>query len=611
MTKLDAALVLAQRGFKVFPLTAGAKAPPIIARWPVNATSDAETVNRWWVNVPDANIGIHCAGMLVVDVDVKKGGDSSLFLLEMEHGELPKTLTTRTPTGGRHLFYRVPADVRNGVDVLGPGLDVRARGGYVVAPGSSVPAGRYKFEEELEIADAPEWLVALVGLASAERERRHDHDVPDAPDQVYARAVEYLQRAPRSVKGAGGDETAYKVACMMRDMGLSYHQACEAMRSEAWDYGCGWRAGWLEEKPIASAYRYAQSDRAGSKAALPEDFPDLTEERKAQAAAPAAKPRGGPIAMADFAALRRGKGSNYLVKGLLDRGTYGEIYGPSGEGKTFVVMDIGYHIALGKEWMGHKVRQADVLYVGFEAFGGLATRAQALMEKYDRGAPMYFLPGDFNLREPEGRQALGQSIAALPNKPGLIVIDTFAYALMGGDENSAQDVQAFNVAVQALIANTGATVLIIHHTGKDESKGARGSSAMKAAVDTEIMVSGRRIVPTKQRDMEIVPAVGFKLQTVVLGTDEDGDAITSCVIEQASDAGAPKANVKPGSASQIVLDMLAEIRPDNAPVTDEQLWQACEPFLAGRAAYRKGKFTLKHQRVLVIDEDGMITRRLE
>lgn len=626
-SKLESALDLAKRGFKVHPLQDGSKVARVKG-WPALATTDEAQIRAWWVQYPNANPAIHCSDMLVIDVDAHKSGDASLELLEITDGELPKTLTTRTPTGGRHLFFRSP-NVANGVDTLGPGLDIRSSHGYVVAPGSVVPAGQYRFEEDCQIADAPDWLVALVGR-SKPRERTSVERVADAGIHIVERASDWLRTAERSVKGAGGDETAYKVACRLRDMGVSELQAGELMRSDAWDYGCGWRAGWLEEKPIASAYRYATGD-PGSKAALPEDFPllpvqesavstervhdfDMNSERVDETP----KKERVAYSLDDFASKPR-HSAGYLVKGLLDRGSYAEIYGAPGQGKTFVALDIGFHVAAGKEWMGHRVKQAPVLYVGFEAFGGLANRAKALQTHYGvPGVPMFFAPGDFNLREQSGRQAFGQLLAGLPEKPGLIIFDTFAYALMGGDENSAQDVGAFNQAAQALIASTGATLLIIHHTGKDEKKGARGSSAIKGAVDTEISISDNRIAPLKQREMELCEPVGFKLTGLVIGVDEDGDSITSCVVEPSTAATAAVrqvAKLKKDSVPEMMYAALCMARPQNNPISDVEWRQACE-FLpdgkAGLAAFRKARYALKRMKIIVVDDATlMTTRRME
>jgi RecA/RadA recombinase len=312
---------------------------------------------------------------------------------------------------------------------------------------------------------------------------------------------------------------------------------------------------------------------------------------------------------------RKRKGGGYLVKGLLDRGTYAEIYGPSGEGKTFVVMDLAHHVARGVEWRGHKVKQAPVLYWGFESFGGLAQRAKALSNQYG-DAPMYFAPGDFNLREVEGRRVAGEVLAAMPEMPGLIVIDTLSYALMGAEENSNTEMQQFNIGVQALIEHTGACVLIIHHTGKDEKKGARGASALRAALDTEITVNNHVIQATKQRDMEIGNAIGFGLKPVEVGVDEDGEPETSCIVVEVSASLRPitKTKLREGSTQQMAWEVLCDARPDNAPITELEWRQRCE-FLsdtaADKKAFAKAKFALKRARLITQDDENLIRRSLE
>lgn len=611
MSNLKLAQTLAAKGFKVFPIKEGAKTPPLVKGWPAIAGTQ---VDAWWAQFPDANVAIHCDGLLVIDVDTKKDGNFSLIELEMEHGELPKTLTTITPTGGRHLFFKAPHNVPNGVDVLGPGLDVRSGGGYVVAPGSTVPAGRYRFEADLPTADAPEWLVGLCGVAGrGERDLREHVEVADAPATLVERASAWLQTAERSVKGAGGDQAAYRVACMLRDMGVSEAQAGELMLSEAWDHGCGWHLEHLLAKPVASAYKYAQSE-PGSKAALPEDFPIVQQSAVSTEREQAKKSNRAPIHMSEFKDRKR-KGGGYLVKGLLDRGTYAETYGPSGEGKTFVAMDLAHHVARGVEWRGHKVKQAPVLYWGFESFGGLAKRAKALSHQYG-DAPMYFAPGDFNLREVEGRRVAGEVLAAMPEMPGLIIIDTLSYALMGAEENSNTEMQQFNIGVQALIEHTGACVIVIHHTGKDLNKGARGASSLRAALDTEIMVNDHVIRATKQRDMEIGETIGFGLKPVDVGFDEDGEPETSCIVVEASAAVRPVSGrkLRAGSRPQLVFGVLCDARPDNAPITDLEWRQKCEFLPDGQAgvnAFRKAKFELKQYKLITQDEEGMTRRRLE
>jgi RecA/RadA recombinase len=620
-SKLEAALALAARGFKVFPLAHNAKSPPLVKDWPKHATADAESVKVWWALHGEANIGIHCDGFIVIDVDVKKGGNDSLAFLEMTYG-LPETLTTITPSGGRHLFFRHPLPVSNSVEMLGAGLDVRSSGGYVVGPGSEVSGGRYKFQGDCAVADAPDWLVLKLGTI-VPKTGTTDLNVPDAPDDVVARAAEWLKTAERSVKGQGGDQAAYRVACQLRDFGISYLQACDLMRSDAWDLGCGWREGRLEDKPIRSAYRYAQND-PGSAIAKAEDFPivqtaaskeDFSDGGYTEAAGDRAEAGEEGFYSIDDVEKRSDGRAEYLVKGLLYRRSYVNLYGAPGEGKTFVALDLCYHVAASREWFGRKVRGGAVIYVPFEGRGGLMDRLSALRKKYGYGHVPFFIAENptFNMRAADGRKTFGRLLSRLPaGKPSLIVIDTFAYALSGGDENSAQDVSAFNQAVQCLIESTGACVMVIHHTGKNKSAGARGSSALNAAVDAEIFVDDKKVTVTKQREDALADAIGFQLKKVVVRLDEDNEEVTSCVVEPDAVTTRPHGKIT-GNAKR-GFEVLCDLRPDNAPLADHEWREACGAFLGGKNVAQRFydiKRVLRTKGYIVIDEQGRVTRRCE
>ena len=117
----------------------------------------------------------------------------------------------------------------------------------------------------------------------------------------------------------------------------------------------------------------------------------------------------------------------------------------------------------------------------------------------------------------------------------LIVIDTLSRVMAGGDENSAADMTALIRNVDAIRATTGAHILTVHHTGKDTARGARGHSSLRAATDTEIEIANedgaRAAVVTKQRDHNGGETFAFDLKSVSLGHDQDGDEVTSCVVE--------------------------------------------------------------------------------
>ena len=279
---------------------------------------------------------------------------------------------------------------------------------------------------------------------------------------------------------------------------------------------------------------------------------------------------------------------------------------------TFVALDWSYHVAAGRSWHDRKVHGGPVLYLAYEGGGGLRARARALQERYGRAeVPLYIDDTPYNLRDREGRKALGAALATLPAKPVLIIIDTFAHALCGGDENSAQDVSAFNAGVQALIAHTGACVLVIHHPGKSGSL--RGSTALLGAVDTEIRIEGGLIAAEKQRDIELGERIGFRLRPVPVGLDDDGDIVHSCVVEPMR---APKpvdeSGLKEGSIVTTIYNRLKELRPTNDPITQLEWRQACEEFLPARKnAWADALYKMKRKRLIVERDDGTLQRRLE
>lgn len=244
---------------------------------------------------------------------------------------------------------------------------------------------------------------------------------------------------------------------------------------------------------------------------------------------------------ADLAIYDPNNAPEPLVKGLLDKGAFSVIYGRSNSGKTFVAMDLAFHIAAGMEWakMPSPHGGVPVVYIAAEGGQGVKKRVAALMQTYPDSAAatqMALVLSNLDLFSPEGDtaavvNACSQVAAECGGqKVGLIVIDTLARAMAGGDENSAKDMGVLIANVDKVRAATGAHVMVIHHSGKDATKGARGSNALLGAVDTEIEIADNQIVVTKQRDLDKSFSSGFELKTVQLGVDGDGAPVTSCVI---------------------------------------------------------------------------------
>ncbi|MGB1566484.1 MAG: AAA family ATPase, partial [Paracoccaceae bacterium] len=170
-------------------------------------------------------------------------------------------------------------------------------------------------------------------------------------------------------------------------------------------------------------------------------------------------------------------------------------------------------------------------------------------------------------------QTLGALIQEVQDQYGqlaLIVIDTLSRALAGGDENSSTDLGRMVKVSDAVVEQSGAHVSMVHHSGKDQSRGARGHSLLRASVSTEIELTKMDGVSfataTKQRDQEPAEPFAFVLESMELGQDQDGDAVTTAVVRAASEEDAKEAKQKkrPGGKNQMTIwHAFKQLRADN------------------------------------------------
>jgi KaiC/GvpD/RAD55 family RecA-like ATPase len=230
---------------------------------------------------------------------------------------------------------------------------------------------------------------------------------------------------------------------------------------------------------------------------------------------------------------------DYLVKGWLDRGCTSILYGQSNTGKTFLAVDLANAVSKGLTWAGRRVRKGRVLYIAAEGGGGFANRVSALNdpEFFVLTAPLVLTGRD---SQSHFLVEVMRHLAEVGGQPfDLVVIDTMARVMGGADENAAPDIADLMRNVTGIQRATGAHVLIVHHSGKDTAKGARGHSSLRAAVDTEIeltrddetgLISAKL---TKQRDGPTGYRFDYTLRQVELGRDQDGDPVTTCVVEPA------------------------------------------------------------------------------
>ena len=246
---------------------------------------------------------------------------------------------------------------------------------------------------------------------------------------------------------------------------------------------------------------------------------------------------------------------SWLVKRWIQSQALVMVHGPSGGGKTFVVLDWCLRMASGTEdWAGHKVRQGNVVYLAGEGHHGLRGRVAAWKHHHKAGKLAMWLSKDgCDLNTPTGYLKVVEQVRMLKDRPSVIVVDTL-HRFLSGDENSAQDAKTMLDACNALMQEFDCSVILVHHTGVSEEAQhrARGSSAWRGALDIEIsIIPGKddqpmQIVQRKSKDAEMAETVYVELQQVAIPgwRDEDDQQVTSAVIVQAQAPTAPKKESK-------------------------------------------------------------------
>lgn len=274
-----------------------------------------------------------------------------------------------------------------------------------------------------------------------------------------------------------------------------------------------------------------------------------------------------------------------IVSSLLVAGSLIVIYGESNSGKTFFILDICMALARGVPWRHLRTQRGLVVYVAGEGAASVRARLTAYVTTHPdaAGAPFLLVPTAVDLLDPAQVGALIETIRSAESESGeqtaLLVFDTLARAMAGGDESSTQDMGMVVAAADRIRAEIGCAVVFIHHAGKDPTKGARGSSALRAACDTELLVDGqsgpRTVTVTKQRDLGYGEPMAFELKPVVIGQDPDsGDDVTSCVITHTVHEPAPKA-ATPAFRGQAQKQLLSALRARSKD-DPSQIWTITE-----------------------------------
>ena len=551
---------LVELGYTVLPIRPGTKRPDL-KNWPHHATT-ADDVRAWYSNGRAGHgAGINARNTPAIDVDVMdeavaeemaeeidrifpgvalltRTGLAPKFLIPFRSDEPFRKLTSHVYTDGQH---------DHKVEILGDGQQWVA---YHVHPDTERP---YQWFDGLSDAGIIETgRSALPCLTRNDAQRVVDAFEVLAAGKVAAGQWRAAARAPdASPSTARPDDDPF--ASYAAPVGKTHTEVANLLdrhpNSDV-DYDHWFRVLAAVHHETEGAGRELAHEWSSSSAKHTDEKFDLTWEslgrytgrqitlRTLMGAAKGAveehKPRAtsdNPFAVHEWSEYKQNYLSTpWIIKGVLPQAEVGILYGQSGSGKTFFVLDLAATVARGAPWRGRKVSECRVVYVAAEAREGIKKR----MDAYDQHVCAEGKRPDIIASAPNLLSTDTAKLSEAIGSAGLIILDTMA-ASHSGDENSAKDMGLFLAACKDLSLATGAMVLAVHHTGKEESKGMRGSSALFAGADfvMEVFKNDKEhgASLSKSRDDVTGTSFSFVLRRVVVGHDDEGDEVTTCVVE--------------------------------------------------------------------------------
>lgn len=502
VTLLDAALEYAARGWPVFPCEPGGKKPLTVNGFK-NASADESTLRAWWAKWPDANIGSPMGGnRIVIDMDGAEA-DSSMIELERKYGSLPETLQVATGRG-RHLYFNPSGTIiKPSAGVLGPHLDIRGEGSYVILPPSVHANGtRYEWANEAPIAALPEaWRMTLSGPERPKTSPQTDGD---------------------KIPGGRRNQHLMSLAGSMRRPGMS-QQAIEAALLQENKLRCEPPLGETEIRSIAqSAGRYEPAKQPNANG-----FTLI--------------PLGELMAKPDVPV-------DYVWHSRLAAGTVSATVSKPKVGKSTLARNLCLAIARGEDFLGFPTKQGECIYLALEEreedvrndFKAMGAEGSEPILIHAAAAPV------------EGIRALCELVNG--RRPRLVVIDPlFRLARVRDEKVYAETYAALGPLIDAA-RESGTHVLLSHHSGKgakaDPVDSPLGSTAIGGAVSTLIVLKRTetyRVIQTVQRVGQDMPetVLQFDSETKRLsvgGTREEAETQTKSeeILVFLRESGEPK-----------------------------------------------------------------------
>lgn len=518
---------------------------------------------------PNAGCGILCGLVRGIDIDVMRTDLAREIRARAEEtwgrmpariGMAPKVLLlARTARAGNKLFslrFRFPDDPPgakpHGIEVLGLGQQFVAYGMHPdtrteytwngAGEPLEVPFDQLPIATDEEFFGFLQWannLLLDAGGVPCGTLAHNDSAARTSNDELAAHNPDECKQAIAALANDDlhWDDWIYvglAIKGALGDAGLAaWHEF--SRRSSKYDPEAT-SAAFRSFKPerIGAGTLYRLAFNAGWQRAEPDvDISSLINAAPTGEAAPL---------LLDYVGLQRAVGPlSWLVKGLIPANSIGSLYGGPASFKSFILLDGALHVAHDMRWLGLRTRQGGVVYVAAEGGTGLLARIDAWHQKHNRDArtaPFRACITPLTLDKAVDLKRLVDAVDAQLDALGsvaMVVLDTMSQT-MSGDENEARDTAAYLRAIGGAIrARYGCAVVVVHHTGKDVSRGPRGSSAIRGNLDFLLEVDrpeGQMVAAMtvrKQKDGRDGECYPFAMDRVELGTDEDGDPITSLV----------------------------------------------------------------------------------
>lgn len=446
-------------GWRVFPIQPGTKVPLAGSHGCRDASSDPGQISQWFGDNPTRNLAIRTgprdqggSGLFVVDIDVRHGGEITWEYLSGEFG-FPNTVSCVTPSGGRHYYYiqEDGYDIPCSAGRLGPGVDIRAAGGYVLAPPSQIDGNPYAWDisPRHPIAEAPDWLL---------------EKVVRAPDRAELPGIPADGRVPKGRR----HDFLLSLAGFLRDRGMGpkvIRAALLAANIEFCDPPEDRRAVLELADDVADRYNPTHGMTEGGK-----------PRRLKLVSAHEVKARPAP---------------DWLVRGVLVQKSIAVMAGEPRSFKTFLALDMALSIANGVRWAERAVHRGPTVYIVAEGAHHFGRRVEAWEQEKelmaDEGSGCHFVEEAVNMLDDSEVSLLLIALDDLPERPTLVVIDTLARCFGAESENDTHAMNRFVASIERIKRDTGACVLVLHHLAKNTGS-VRGSGALTGAADTVLVV---------------------------------------------------------------------------------------------------------------------------